>query len=102
MLIAVAMAKHFLESPKMQKGHMQSSTRHAIQTRQRKKDGAHIVHLPPHRFKEVSVSIEDMKNRKIIHHGNVHRNLILVKPMKTRTSGEMCMAYNKIMQHLKN
>ena len=71
------------------------------------KDNTYIVHAPKHRFKEGSVNIDDMKSimfkpdRKILScvqpknwyimvMYKMDGNLILVKPMKTRTSGEMC------------
>ena len=42
--------------------------------------------------------VSSQGNRYIMVFYKKDRNLILVEPMKTRTSGEMCWAYNKLMQ----
>ena len=82
------------------------------------KQETHLVIKPQSQLREISIYIEDMKhimytdqkgqfpgmssqgNRYIMVLCKTDGSLILVKPMKNRTLGEMCKAYKKLMQQL--
>ena len=78
----------------------------------------HVVNMPQLWLQEININIEDMKhimytnqagkfpvvsslgNRYIMVLYKVDVNLILVEPMKNRTSRKMCKAYERLMQWL--
>ena len=78
----------------------------------------HIIHESQQSLREISVTTDNIKNimymdqtRKfpvVLSHGNRYimvlyetdGNIIIVKPMKARLSGNMCWTYNKLMMQL--
>ena len=106
MLTATAVLKYFPESDETQKGQGLQSTTNIDSEQQ-----PQVVFATQSRVREINVYIKDMKhiiytdqtgqfpvvssqgNRYIMVLCKTDGNLILVKPIKNRTSGEMCKAY---------
>ena len=121
MLTAQAVTKYFPKSTETQKEHMQQQGQRVQSTQEKDNPPVtHIIHKPQQKSKEMSIIINNIKNKKytdqtgkfpvVSSQGNRYfmvlykkdGNLILVKPMKTRSSREMCWAHNKLMKYLHN
>ena len=115
MLTATAITKYFPESDETQKEHMCQNKQGLCSTKTiNDEQEPQVIYAPQPRMRETCVQIKNMKHimytiqttisgcvklRKQIYHGalQIEGNLILVEPMKKRTSGKMCKAYDRLM-----
>ena len=114
MLTTKAVTKYFPESEEQQ-------CRLWVQSTKEQDKNTHIntVNSPQTRTRDICIKIKNIKqlmnidqrgkfpiksnqgNRYIMVLCKIDGKLIMVKPMKYRTSGKMCKAYGRLMQHCK-